>query len=257
MNDHALLRERLARLTGAPGLARLDTALASARNADPYEPSSASEVSSASGAESPSPQKRPMVGIVTADLGSKGAASSHPLHSTAIKASADQPSEKPRSGIARGFFGKSMRKRNGSAVKPPNVPPVIPSPLFMPGLSAEAVANLSMVNDLLHSPDKRLPYDEIDASLAGLWGGDAGSNSARAAGARGLIDPLDLEGLSPDEAIALVQSKAKAVAEGVFWDNVAEQVQQRLQVRRLHARCRSMKDQSEVRMKMNHRWMRD
>ena len=235
INDHGLLRERVARLTGPPGLARLDAALALAREADPYDPSSASEASSISGAEGTSPRKKTTSGegmqrggpgctdstVSTGGSGEADAAASH------------QRQLKPRGGIARGFFNSAPKQSGLTSVRPSPALSATDNPSStLIGLSAEAVTNLTMVHDLLHDPEKRLPYDEIDTSLAGLWEDeDKGVHSAPLS-AKHLVDPSDLEGLSPDQAIALIRSRAKAVAEAVFWDNVADKLHQSLQVRR-------------------------
>ena len=234
INDHGLLRERVARLTGPPGLARLDAALTLAREADPYDPSSASETSSASGAEGASPQKKPTSGegIQRGGTGGTGAATSTSTGENDADAHQRQP--KPRGGIARGFFNSAHHRHVGlTSVRPAPSLSATPTPSSTRiGLSAEAVTNLTMVHDLLHEPEKRLPYDEIDTSLAGLWGEEDKDVHSAPLSAKHLVDPSDLEGLSPDQAIALIRSRAKAVAEGVFWDNVADRLHQSLQVGR-------------------------
>lgn len=48
-----------------------------------------------------------------------------------------------------------------------------------------------------------------------------------------LLDPSELEGLGPEEAVALLKARAKAVAERAFWDAQEQRVLKGLQVRRV------------------------
>ena len=231
-----LLRERVAKLSGAAGLSRLDVALLTARQADPNEPS-ASEVSAASDSDATtSPAAPPHArggGAIAAPVGHAAASSTHPA--------------RPRGGIARGFFNSAaaVRRAPQDALRPiaPSPPPPLP-----PGLTAEAASNLAMVHDLLHDPSKQLPSGDLDAAFEALWDDEppsrtlpsqAGGGLLAGSGAgRPLVDPAELEGLSPDQAVALIKARAKAIAEGAFWATVESGIRSGLEVSRYFGICR-------------------
>lgn len=48
-----------------------------------------------------------------------------------------------------------------------------------------------------------------------------------------LLDPSELEGLGPEEAVALLKARARAIAERAFWDAQEQRVLKGLQVRRV------------------------
>ena len=231
-----LLRERVAKLSGAAGLSRLDAALLAARQADPDEPS-ASEFSAASDSDATaSPAVPPHArggGAIVAPAGHAAASSTHPA--------------RPRGGIARGFFNSAaaVRRAPQDALGPAAPAPPLPLP---PGLSAEAASNLAMVHDLLHDPSKQLSSGDLDAAFEALWDDEppsrtlpsqAGGGLLAGSGAgRPLVDPAELEGLSPDQAVALIKARAKAIAEGAFWATVESGIRSGLEVSRYFGICR-------------------
>ncbi|KAG1659233.1 hypothetical protein FOA52_009002, partial [Chlamydomonas sp. UWO 241] len=138
---------------------------------------------------------------------------------------------KPPGGLTRGFFGAAKPKpaaAAGAAAAGAAAPP--PPRTQEPGLSAGAVANLGMVQDLLHDPAKRLPNEELDAAITALLAPPAadtpttGTPSAAASSAGAppglMVDPSELEGLDGEAAVALLKARARAAAEKLFWDGV-------------------------------------
>ena len=265
-SDHALLRERIAKLSGAAGLVRLDDALRAAREADPLEPSSASETSdAASGSEvarratnpASTPTKKPLYGA--SELPSAGPSGA--AEPTSSEGATGKPLRATTAGrgIARGFFNSSAstKRGGGPAQTTPEAPTAAPS-ARPAGLSADAVSNLTMIYDLLHDPDMKLPAQDLDTSFEALWGAEGRKNSegiqvtdtsqadsegsaevrpqvGRAIGA--LITPSELEGLSPDQAVALIRSRAKIMAESAFWDAVCSRIKEALQVSGVGVLC--------------------
>ena len=101
-----------------------------------------------------------------------------------------------------------------------------------------------MVYDLLHDPGLKLPAQDLDASFKSLWGrtlkdkegGEVqetvpydGVDHSRVG--RGFIDPAEIEGLSPDQVVSLIRTRAKVMAETAFWDAVGSRIEQGFQVR--------------------------
>lgn len=243
-HDHGLLRERVARLSGPGGVARLEAAIAAAREAaaesagwtstdvSASEPDSDREggpggragaralrLSSGGGAP-------PVGAAAAASPGAAARAASSGAQGdagTAASAPATSPSAAPAAapsalmgpiaasvpakpskagGLARGFFkspapsqkpasaasaslaapvpgGRTSAPSSSSAPAPSSAglghaltSPRSPSAPTL-GLSPDALANLAMVNDLLHAPSKQLPSADLEASMQALW--DQGS----------------------------------------------------------------------------------
>lgn len=243
-HDHGLLRERVARLSGPGGVARLEAAIAAAREAaaesagwtstdvSASEPDSDREggpggragarvlrLSSGGGAP-------PVGAAAAASPGTAARAASSGAQGdagTAASAPATSPSAAPAAapsapmgpiaasvpakpskagGLARGFFkspapsqtpastasaspaasgpgSRTSAPSSSSAPAPSSAglghaltSPRSPSAPTL-GLSPDALANLAMVNDLLHAPSKQLPSTDLEASLQALW--DQGS----------------------------------------------------------------------------------
>ncbi|GAX81364.1 hypothetical protein CEUSTIGMA_g8795.t1 [Chlamydomonas eustigma] len=256
-NDHNLLRERIAKLSGAAGLARLDSALTAAREADPLEPSSAESTASVTSESDSSPVKKPHHGLRPPPLqqseGSREGAVGppEPAAEGVITTKPPPPPPGPRkAGMARGFFNsaKQPTKRSADAPTTSSAQSSITTTATgavsagslaqVPGISAEALANLSMVNDLLHSPSAVLPTDELESELEALMmmGDRPAISNPQPAGpadpqpspsadpAALLVDPQELEGLSPEEVMALIKRRSKAVAEKVFWTSVQSKI---------------------------------
>jgi hypothetical protein len=152
--------------------------------------------------------------------------------------------------MARGFFNSSKQPAKRSAETSSTPPPASSSTAAglagataqePASISAEALANLSMVNDLLHSPSTTLPTDELESELEALITGDgdgpacpASPHPSPAAAANAapalLVDPQELEGLPADEVMALIKRRTKAVAERAFWTAVHSRIHSSLKV---------------------------
>ena len=250
-SDHALLRERIAKLSGSAGLSRLDDALLAAREADSPEPSSASDL--ASGAEDkPSILRQPLDRASVSDMAEEAADSSSGGQAATAKSTV------VGGGIARGFFNSRKAKVAPPHRAPPQEAPLaaaFPPLALPPGLSADALSNLTMIYDLLHEPGLKLPAQDLDASFKSLWGqtsdgqsnNSSNSNDVEKEGTevqetvplgrggpssrgRSLIDPSELESLSPDQMVSLIRTRAKVMAEAAFWDAVGNRIEHGLQV---------------------------
>jgi len=288
--DHGLLRERIAKLSGPAGLARLDAALQAAREAvatgyvssevSEAEPSQsdasaaeeseheggrarrghvrASRAAAAASSGAAAPKGVPEVQVADEAVASTPAEQQQPAatEAQAPAATATAPTAAPlprKSGLARGFFGaakpaaKTANQAAAGEAAPPASsasqaqataaaspasprPPAPAHPAMPPGISPEAISNLAMVNDLLHEPNCQLPTSEAEAALQqAAVTGSAAPGSADAAAAvptrEPLVNPDEIQGMAPEQVVQLLQSRVKAAAERVFWQNVTSRLE--------------------------------
>ncbi|KAI8469412.1 MAG: hypothetical protein J3K34DRAFT_459391 [Monoraphidium minutum] len=180
-HDHSLLHERVLRLTGAPGVARLDAALTAARAAAEAEVLANDGASEASW-ESASEASR-----------SRGPsrANSRPLSRSASAAKGDD--------AAFAAAAPSPREQPGRQAP---APPQAAAP--------EGPSNEQMVWELLYNPQFSLPVAEAEAAWARALG--------RADPQDEEMD--DAEAMSPEQIAAAVARRARAIAERAFWDSI-------------------------------------
>eukprot|EP00955_Chlamydomonas_euryale_P043893 352743-Chlamydomonas_euryale.AAC.25 len=233
-HDVALLRSRIAKLSGPPGIERLGAAITAARaqvEAEAAASAAAAAVTVAGGAAGGGVHGS-TAAVTDAHAASASEASASESESEQsgeshkrLTALSKSPSKlkKPAGGLTRGFFGAKP--------KPPAAAPAAAASAAAGGgvsdashrLSQAAVANLSMVNDLLHDPVKRLPTDEVEAGLQAVLSGASSRPSPPVPGTA-MASHDELDGLGADAAVALLKSRARALAEAAFWDGVASRV---------------------------------
>lgn len=119
-----------------------------------------------------------------------------------------------RQGLARGFFNS-----------PKSLEAQVASPSTLLGfqrLTPQEFSNLLQVNDLLHDPKKRIPTDSVEQSISSLL---QPLPSDKAADPKALIiNPEELQGLSLDQAVSLIRTRAKSIAEQTFWSEITHRV---------------------------------
>lgn len=116
----------------------------------------------------------------------------------------------PTQGLARGFF-------NSPKANAPPPPPQAAPTTGLQRLSPQEFSNLIQVNDLLHNPNSRVPTSDFEKSITDLIQPHAEDVPDPKAP---LINTEELQGLGMDQAVFLIRTRAKAIAEKAFWSEV-------------------------------------
>ncbi|KAF8072855.1 hypothetical protein HT031_000515 [Scenedesmus sp. PABB004] len=190
-HDHALLAERIARLAGAEGSARLAAALEHVRQQVSAELTAAEEAEAAAAAEAGGEA-----------AGADGDARSRPAVSRSLSRGASV--HDPVSDAEALAAAQAAAAPGGSA----------PAPGDDDGAAGggDALSNEAMVWEMLYNPSFSLPTAEAEAAWRRAMGRDDGEPEA--------LDASELEALSPDELTALVAGRARVIAERAFWDSI-------------------------------------
>ncbi|MEW5320512.1 MAG: hypothetical protein WDW38_011580 [Sanguina aurantia] len=236
-HDHSLLRERILKLSGPAGGARLDVALEAGRSLVASE--SESELSTTDGEGERSPRR--------------------PMLPRTPPPPVQQPAHAP-SGIRRGFFPAASHRAPSATVAVATsttaaAAAAAPAPAVLhaaQGPPAEVQSNSQLVYELIHNPKHQLS----DEDAVGAWrraGGfaiDSPDSAARGTHPAGRgagggertdsglmrmrydaneaslqpMDEADVGLLEPGELLRRVRDRAKVMTERVFWDGVVLQL---------------------------------
>ncbi|WIA29010.1 hypothetical protein OEZ86_011527 [Tetradesmus obliquus] len=198
-HDHALLAERIARLTGAEGSARLAVALdhvrqqvaaevAAAEAEAEAEAAEAAETSSDTSSAAGSPARARSVSRSI----SRGTSLQDPL-SDAQALEAAQRAAAPQGNPAPDTQGQQQA---AAAEQQP-----------------ESLSNEAMVWEMLYSGDSyALPAADAEASWRRAMGQEVDAEQE--------LDASDVESMTPQQLTAMVASRARVIAERAFWDSI-------------------------------------
>uniref|UniRef100_A0A383WBG9 Uncharacterized protein n=1 Tax=Tetradesmus obliquus TaxID=3088 RepID=A0A383WBG9_TETOB len=198
-HDHALLAERIARLTGAEGSARLAVALdhvrqqvaaeiAAAEAEAEAEAAEAAETSSETSSAAGSPARARSVSRSI----SRGTSLQDPL-SDAQALEAAQRAAAPQGNPAP---DTQNQQQAAAAQQQP-----------------ESLSNEAMVWEMLYSGDSyALPAADAEASWRRAMGQEVDAEQE--------LDASDVESMTPQQLTAMVASRARVIAERAFWDSI-------------------------------------
>eukprot|EP00878_Enallax_costatus_P021250 GHUV01022492.1.p1 GENE.GHUV01022492.1~~GHUV01022492.1.p1 ORF type:complete len:1095 (+),score=464.09 GHUV01022492.1:138-3422(+) len=192
-HDHHLLAERIARLTGVEGSARLQAALEQVRQGVLAELQAAEEAAAAGTEfdsvweEASEAGSRPMSRASTPVPRSLSRNDGTPEPLSDAEGLAASQNSAEQAADAQGAQDGSPAQQQ-----------------------ADGLGNEQMVWEMLYNPAYSLPTEEAEAAWYRAMGRETAADAE--------LDPSDVESMSPEQLTAAVTRRARAIAERAFWD---------------------------------------